>query len=82
MGEVGEYWRDVKTHYRKKQNRYENKITPLINELIEHPECNKVGDHWRIDGVWDFWWTGTVRNIKTGDNMGIQELAKKFNLLK
>lgn len=80
MGDEGEYWRDIKEHFRRKQNKYEKRISPLMNKLRNHPDCKSVGNQWRIGGEWDFWHTGTVRNIKTGENISVQELCKKFNI--
>lgn len=68
---MGEYWRDVKQHYRKKQKEYEDKISNDYSYLCSI--AKDVGDHHRI-GDWDFWWTGTVRNIKTGENISIKQL--------
>lgn len=73
MGDMGDYWRDVKEHYRQKQNKYEHKIASDYNYLCGISK--KVGDHNRI-GIWDFWHTGTVRNIKTGEVISISELRK------
>lgn len=74
---MGEYWRDVKEHYREKQKRYEQKISGVYQKLCNHPLHRKAGDHHRID-VWDFWYTGTVRNYKTGENISLQELLNKY----
>ncbi len=73
-----EYWNDIKDYYKDKQNKYEEKISPTLSKLYHHPECKEVGDHYRIGGVWDFWHTGTVRNIKTGQNISINQLVKMF----
>lgn len=78
MGEEGEFWRAVKENARRKQEAYERKISPVLEALIKHPECKEVGNQWRIGGEWDFWWTGTVRNIKTGERISIYKLAQKF----
>jgi hypothetical protein len=78
MGDEGDIWREVKEYRRQQQDKYEKTISPVINKLIVHPECKDVGDHWRIGGVWDFWWTGTVRNIRTGENISIKELARQY----
>lgn len=68
---MGEYWRDVKQHFRKKQERYEQKISDDYSWLIAR--SIKKGNQHRI-GDWDFWWTGTVRNYKTGENISIKQL--------
>ena len=80
MSEMGDFYRELKKRKRKQQEKYEQQISPILHELINHPMCKRVGDHWRIDGIWDFWYTGTVRNIKTGDNISIYTLAKKYKL--
>jgi hypothetical protein len=71
MGDMGEYWRDVKDHYRKKQKKYENKIYSTYAYLCS--VSSLVGDHHRY-GEWDFWHTGTVRNIKTGKRISMEQL--------
>lgn len=77
MGDMGDFWRDVKDHYKRKQARYEKKIAPMVNELIAHPDCKQVGDHWRL-GRWDFWWTGTVKDYRTNEHTSIQKLYKEY----
>ena len=77
MSDGADYWRDVKAHFKRKQNRYEKKISSRLSELIAHPNCKKVGDHWRID-EWDFWYTGTVMNPRTKEYSSIPELTKKY----
>lgn len=76
MGEVGEYWRDVKSHYRRKQKKYENTISPMYEALINHPDCKEIGDHWRI-GRWDFWRTGTVKDFRTNEHSNIKALYEE-----
>ena len=80
MTEMGDFFRELKKRKRKQQEKYERKISSFLNELIKHPMCKRFGDHWRIDEVWDFWYTGTVRNIKTGENISIYLLAQKYKL--
>lgn len=78
MSDTSEYWNDVKEYFREKQNRYETKISGVYGDLVSHPECREVGDHYRLSGIWDFWHTGTVRNIKTGENIDIKKLHKMY----
>lgn len=78
MGDEGEYWNDHKDYERKQKAKYEKSIGSILTKLIRHVECKEIGDHWRIGGVWDFWHTGTVRHIKTGESISIIELADKF----
>jgi len=73
MSGIGEYWRDVKEHYRNKQK----KLKPIYDQLLERPDCKEIGDQHRIDD-WDFWCTGTVRNYKTGERTTLKKL---INLL-
>ena len=76
MGDAGDYWRESKEHNKRQQRKYQKKISGVLSDLISISKV--VGDHWRIGGVWDFWYTGTTRNIKTGDSIDIHTLAKKF----
>lgn len=78
MGDEGEFWHAVKEDQRRYKEKYETLIEPMISSLTNHPKCKYVGDHYRIDEVWDFWWTGTVRNIKTGKNIDIKKLFKMY----
>lgn len=71
MGDLGDYWRDVKDHYRQKQKKYEDKISDDYSWLVKRSV--QKGNQHRI-GEWDFWWTGTVRNYKTGRNISIKQL--------
>ena len=81
MGDLGDYWRDVKAHYR---NRTTNR--PLSKKQKEVRDCyarliaraTVAGDHHRI-GTWDFWFTGTVRNYKTGEYLSLTELEKRID---
>lgn len=78
MSEMSEYWRDVKAHFDGKKRKYQEKISNDYNEL-----CNiakEVGDHHRI-GDWDFWYTGTVINIKTKERITLKELKNKYENL-
>lgn len=77
MGDEGEYWNDHKEYEQKVKARYEKKIAPMLSKIIQ--KSVSVGDHWRFNGVWDFWHTGTVRNIKTGEDITINELYKLSN---
>lgn len=78
MGDTGEYWRDVKEHYRTHQNKYEQSIKTILDQLKNRPDCVVIGDHWRIQGEWDFWWTGTAYNIKTKENSTVKMLYKRL----
>ena len=73
MGELGEYWRDVKGHFREKQKKYEQEIESDYSWLVDR--SIKKGNQHRI-GDWDFWGTGTVRNYKTGKHITIKQLRK------
>jgi len=73
---MGDYWRDVKAHFKGKQDTYEKRIAVELATLRERAE--KVGNHHRI-GVWDFWHTGTVMNIKTGERISVQKLLQLTN---
>jgi hypothetical protein len=77
MSDTAEYWQDVKSFFNKKKKRYEKKINNTYIELINHPLCKQVGDQHRID-CWDFWWTGTVRNYKTGEQITLKQLLEKY----
>lgn len=78
MSEMGEYWNDVKSHFKNKKEIYQSKIHDSYDFLRKHKDCEEVGDHHRIFGEWDFWWTGTVRNIKTGEQITYKKLIEKL----
>lgn len=75
MGELTEYWKDVKEYYRQKQKAKESSLKDIFSFLTNHPECKTVGNQFRIRD-WDFWHTGTVRNIKTGHIINVIQLQK------
>jgi hypothetical protein len=79
MGDEGEYWRARKDWERRRKIKYENKISPVLDKLINHRECKEVGDHYRIRD-WDFWHTGTVYNPKTKERISIYSLYRIINL--
>lgn len=75
MGDEGEFWRDVKEAIRKEKAEYEEKISSDYEYLVQRAQT--VGDHHRI-GEWDFWWTGTVRNYKTGKKKSFEEFVREI----
>lgn len=78
MGDEGDIWREHKEYMRQKKEKYQESISGLFTALVNHPLCIEVGDHHRLDGQWDFWYTGTVFNIKTKRNTSITKLSKMY----
>ncbi len=70
---MGEFWRDVKEAQRQEKEEYESRISGDYNFLVKNSQ--RVGDHHRFE-EWDFWWTGTVRNYKTGKRIHFSQLVK------
>ena len=75
MAQLAEYWRDVKDHSRKAKNAREEKYKETLLFLSQHHECKEVGNQRRIRD-WDFWHTGKVRNIKTGEQITLLKLKQ------
>lgn len=77
MGELGDDWREIKRQRREKKNARVDRIGSRYQELIAHPLTKKVGEQHRIES-WDFWYSGTAYNYKTGAHSSVEELHKKY----
>jgi hypothetical protein len=77
MGDEGDFWHAVREHKRKEKEEYESSISGVYRELCNHPLTREVGDHHRLD-MWDFWYTGTVMNIKTKQYTSLKNLLNMY----
>ena len=87
MGDLGDYWRDIKNaprHYKlskkqkEKQRKWREESNKRMNSLLASPLCVEIGDHHKI-GDWHFWFTGTVMNPKTKEYSSTEKLLELVN---
>lgn len=94
MGELAEYWRDVKPilkqiNAEKREKHYDKRIEYAINQFeennIPYKLCNESNGHFNLlknnKVVMSFWsWTGKCYIPSTGfsDNIGIRNCIKKY----
>lgn len=97
MGELGEYWRDVKpilkeNNQKERENNYNERIDYAIKQFekngIKYKLCNEENGHFNLfkdkKVVMSFWsWTGKCYIPRTGfsDNIGIRNCIKKYKQL-
>lgn len=95
MGELAEYWRDVKPilkqeNFEKRQKYYDKRIEYAIkqfeNNNIPYKLCNENNGHFNLykdnKVVMSFWsWTGKcyIPSMEFSDNVGIDVCIKKYN---
>ena len=97
MGELAEYWHDVKPilkqqneeyRYKNYDNRIEYAIKQFNDNNIPYKLCNESNGHFNLykdkKVVMSFWsWTGKcyIPSIQFSDNIGIKNCIKKYNKL-
>ena len=97
MGELAEYWHDVKPilkqqneeyRYKNYDNRIEYAIKQFNDNNIPYKLCNESNGHFNLykdkKVVMSIWsWTGKcyIPSIQFSDNIGIKNCIKKYNKL-
>lgn len=94
MGDMGDYWRDVKPYLKEKnakdrEDNYDNRIKYAIETFnknnVQFKLCNISNGHFNLlyggKTILSFWaWTGKCYNhlTKSSDNIGITNCIKKY----
>ena len=95
MGELAQYWKDVKPILKQqneehREKHYDERIEYAIKQFdqnnIPYKLCNKTNGHFNLykdkKVVMSFWsWTGKCYIPSTGfsENIGIRNCVKKYN---
>lgn len=82
MSDMGDMWREMREHGRKKKStNLDNSVKLLMQKGVDIRRCTDF--HYKIDG-WDFWpSTGKFYNSKTAEKgRGVFNLIKKLKTSK
>lgn len=79
MGDVGNYWNDMRAHKRELRTKRRNDGERLAEELLKlgAVRLNDHGPHMRFIGAVDIWpSTGTIRNLPGASRRDVENARR------
>lgn len=87
MGDEGEYWNDIKSHFKKKKEAREKRVRPIIENKLEtlsekYNVERKTDYQYRINGILDIYPQNQryhdIRKNKRGDYKEMIKFVNNF----